>query len=128
MPDLSICLLIIHSFCPPFLSRPGRRVKHFQRNSSDSWFQLPMPLQTNRRSYFQSLKALVRALHMCLLSLLLLSWRTWLVRALWRTVCRSDRKLKSIAIVSIQVDTLEETYGAYGTEHDNLLKQAEYKQ
>lgn len=43
-------------------------------------------------------------------------------------VCRSDRKLKSIAIVSIQVDTLEETDGVYGIEHDNLLKQAEYKQ
>ena len=51
-----------------------------------------------------------------------------MARALSGMMRRSDRKLKSIAIVSIQVDTLEETNGAYGREHDNLLKQAEHEQ
>ena len=48
---------------------------------------------------------------MWVLLLLLLSWRTWLARALSRVVPRSDGKLKSVAIVSIQVDTLEEADG-----------------
>lgn len=76
-------------------------------------FDCPCHCEQKRRFHFHDVKAVVRVMYGCLLFLLLLSWRVWFARVLSRVLDRSDRKLKSIAIVPIQVDTLEETDGTF---------------
>lgn len=106
-----VCISV-NPFAHPFSSTSGRKVKYFQRNTLDSIILIACATVDKWKILFSKSESTYNDMHVCLLSLLLVSWRTWWARALPRVMCRSDRKLKSIAIVSIQVDTLEETDGA----------------